>query len=396
VLETQHFTVNPLSIQDLSGRPPGAAARIEHTPEGMQITLRPHGVARWGAVAFLSFWLMGWAAGELFAIAALLSMAGWRQGAWSPVGGFDLAGGGFLLVWLTFWTVGGIAALLQVLRLGWGADVLTLGTDAWEIRRGVGPWGKTRRVHPTDIRRVTLRRREGDVAAETSAGTVVLTAFGEEPEKRWLRDLLCRALGQEPEAGRGPEVIQPEPFSSPPPAPQGWVSDFAPDGGARLRTSTGSRAATAAGCLFFCLFWNGIVGLFVALGLGLFHAEYEGPSAMGPGTWGYWLFLTPFIAVGLGLFAAFIWTAFGQEEWHARKDRLEIRRRLFLWNRDSSYESGVLALEAGTDSDGDQTYTLVLENGPTKEKLQGPASVETLRALGVFLSYHTGWPFYER
>lgn len=85
--------------------------------------------------------------------------------------------------------------------------------------------------------------------------------------------------------------------------------------------------AGALGLLFFALFWNGIVSVFVALStmstlklLGVpipkwLFSPKNGASSLGVGmTIFLWLFLTPFIAVGLGMLAAFFHSLAGRCE----------------------------------------------------------------------------------
>ena len=84
---------------------------------------------------------------------------------------------------------------------------------------------------------------------------------------------------------------------------------------------------TAAGLLFFCLFWNGIVSVFVALALsstlrllGWSRPDwFPGPRMNGadmgwPITIGLWLFLTPFILIGLAMLAGFLSALGGRTE----------------------------------------------------------------------------------
>ena len=52
----------------------GMTALVEEVGDGTRVTLRPCGVGRWVGVAFLSFWLAGWACGEVF---ALVFLVGW-------------------------------------------------------------------------------------------------------------------------------------------------------------------------------------------------------------------------------------------------------------------------------------------------------------------------------
>ena len=84
---------------------------------------------------------------------------------------------------------------------------------------------------------------------------------------------------------------------------------------------------TAIGLLFFCLFWNGIVSVFGFLALNStlqllgvptpawFPDPKMNGSKMGVGiTIGLWLFLTPFILIGLAMLAAFLSALGGRTE----------------------------------------------------------------------------------
>jgi hypothetical protein len=79
--------------------------------------------------------------------------------------------------------------------------------------------------------------------------------------------------------------------------------------------------------LFFCCFWNGIVSIFVLLALGStlmrlgVPLPHWFPSPMSKGspmplgmTIFLWLFLTPFIAIGLGLLFGFLSSLLGRTE----------------------------------------------------------------------------------
>jgi hypothetical protein len=99
------------------------------------------------------------------------------------------------------------------------------------------------------------------------------------------------------------------------------------DDGLEMRLGASCRSiAGAGGLLFFALFWNGIVSVFVMLALAstLRHAGVALPSwfpapsnmdSMGLGmTLFLWVFLTPFITVGLTVLGAFVTTIAGRVE----------------------------------------------------------------------------------
>jgi hypothetical protein len=95
------------------------------------------------------------------------------------------------------------------------------------------------------------------------------------------------------------------------------------DGLGTLIGATHRSVGGALGLLAMCLFWNGIVSVFVALAtastLHLMNlpvpAWFPSPGPVGTGmTIFLWLFLTPFIAIGLGLIGAFFLTLAGHTQ----------------------------------------------------------------------------------
>jgi hypothetical protein len=384
----------------LASPPMGATARVEETPEGTRVTLRPLGIGRWFGVAFLAVWLVGWAAGEVFAISILVGLAGaplgwvgWKN---APTGLAALGVAGFLLVWSVLWTFGGVTAFFTLLRTAWGADVLTFGGDGWTLRQGIGRWGRCRRFRPGEVERLELRRRDRALVAEAGARTIVLSTYGTEADRRWLLDALRQIAGV---------AVDPPTRSSAPgrrrslePAgpPSGYRMEPMPDGTTRVTMTAGRRLGQAGCLLFITLFWNGIVGVFVAAGLGLTSMKIEGPGgAMALGAWGFWLFLTPFILIGLGLILGFLWSGFGREEWRLSDDLMEVRRAIpgRTWAR--RYTDATLLLDLTVDSDGDETWRLVLEGSGPKWSIE-TGDPAMLRSLGGLLAAHTGWPLRER
>jgi hypothetical protein len=102
---------------------------------------------------------------------------------------------------------------------------------------------------------------------------------------------------------------------------------FQRDGRGTTIGATHRSIGQAFGLLLFTLFWNGIVSMFVLLnvastlhliGISIPHwfpAPRMNGSAMGIGmTLFLWLFLTPFIAIGLAMFAAFLSSLAGRTE----------------------------------------------------------------------------------
>lgn len=94
---------------------------MNDTALNLTVDVRTRG--RWLLLPFMLVWLAGWAAGEGFALWAAVCAVGSLVGvaAPPPVGWEHGAGVGFTLVffvfWLTVWSIGGLAAMAEVVRL---------------------------------------------------------------------------------------------------------------------------------------------------------------------------------------------------------------------------------------------------------------------------------------
>lgn len=98
---------------------------------------RPRGPGRFFVAGFLSLWLGGWMAGEIFALWFLWNSLTTGQGPLPAVL--------FMLVWVCFWSLGGMFALGQVLRCLWSEDRLVLREDGrLELRCRLGPLDRRR------------------------------------------------------------------------------------------------------------------------------------------------------------------------------------------------------------------------------------------------------------
>ncbi|WCJ59415.1 hypothetical protein NXS98_17115 [Fontisphaera persica] len=159
------------------------------------------------------------------------------------------------------------------------------------------------------------------------------------------------------------------------------------DGVWRVIRATHRSWGSAAGLLFFCLFWNGIVSVFVLLALAstLMHLGVTLPewfpamdmkkNSMPLGmTIFLWIFLTPFILVGLGMFFAFLSSLMGHTEVRLRSSEGVIYSGIgpFKWPRrfvPAEVKKVRLAEEFSTSAKGhtrsSKTIVLELENGRT-------------------------------
>jgi hypothetical protein len=109
-------------------------------PVGYEIRLKPRGVGRIFASAFLTFWLCGWAVGESFALLFVFKAVS-ALATGEPLDSDDepmqlgagLAAVGFMLVWVTVWTFGGPAS-------GRSKGKVAVKWGSWRHRRdGRGP-----------------------------------------------------------------------------------------------------------------------------------------------------------------------------------------------------------------------------------------------------------------
>ncbi len=170
------------------------------------------GCFRYGAAAFLGFWLCGWAVGEVTVIGILtgLLFGGW--GGPAQQGG-DLCGGLFLIVWLGGWTVGGFAAMFAFYNLVRRPrpERVVLGSNSLFYDPGTSNLFPVSRYETAQWRRTTpWKRSKPRIIPREAVGRIVLERVGErqrlsvdvgadrveigptlmEPEREWLADVL--------------------------------------------------------------------------------------------------------------------------------------------------------------------------------------------------------------
>ena len=186
-------------------------------------SFRPSGWSRWVGATFLTVWLAMWAVGEAFSLAVLFALvaSALSPGLWRAIGAPKFAaliGAGwffavFLIVWVTLWTFGGLAAIHEWLRLIAGEDRVTWdGTGVERISRA-GPIRRRRSWSRDEIERISTAGRARSLMLPTGREAHVLTAWGTLAEREALRDDLRRALGTS--ARRHAEL------------PAGWSSEAA-------------------------------------------------------------------------------------------------------------------------------------------------------------------------
>lgn len=340
---------------------------------GWQVTLRPRGAGRFVIVLFLGFWLCGWAAGEWFAGGTLLAglrelLAPELELPWlprmanrAPANAWPVLA--FLAFWLTFWTIGGLAAMAEVLRALVGSDVVRWDHEGVEFVRRAGPFVSRRRLRWSEMREPISRRR-GRLVADTRRGVAPLAALGTDEERvqlgNWLAQAWREARGGANEAHESRES-----------APRGWRIEPGDDGRPMLVSDPSARRAGAM-----------IVSFFAAL-LGAVAAGV-GATAAGAASWaGAAVLGTVALAAASG--AAYL--ALGRDE--LRPGRGMLRRvRRFLgreWVRE--FAPARLRLEQGRDSDGDERWALVVTGPDGRMELGSDLHAPgTARHLGVWLA----------
>ena len=123
---------------DISPPPSATRFRVQELGESLIFDLRPRRM--WGELVFLTFWLTFWTVGGIAAIAAFIT------GSWGARA--------FLAVWLCGWAFGECAAVVAIAWQLFGHEVLTVTPDQLEVRRAVGRFSRTKRYEAALVRDV--------------------------------------------------------------------------------------------------------------------------------------------------------------------------------------------------------------------------------------------------
>lgn len=181
---------------NLQAKPPGSNITVER--EFNRLTLswknpRGGGFVRYGQILFLTFWMCMWAVGETTVLREILSGNG----------------GGFLIVWLAGWTLGGVFCALTIFKLIRPARPERISLDSIQLEHEPGSaplaWsfpGSAKRVNPLDMfklrRRQTFAKKDvGEIRLDRvgerqrlsfdyDASRIEVGEFLEEPEREWL------------------------------------------------------------------------------------------------------------------------------------------------------------------------------------------------------------------
>jgi hypothetical protein len=109
---------------------------IRDEPEGLTFLIPARRL--WFAMFFIPIWLVGWAAGEVGVGGTLLEESGG-----------ELL---FTVVWLSFWTAGGVVAILLWLWMLAGRVRVVLADDRLRIRYELFGLGRSREYGLADVR----------------------------------------------------------------------------------------------------------------------------------------------------------------------------------------------------------------------------------------------------
>lgn len=357
---------------------------VEESAGETRVTLRPAGCGRVFLILFLSVWLCGWAFGEVAVIGALSHLFGFSGQTNVPPALRDFSSGAaavslsvftFLLLWLTFWTVGGVAAIGTVLRTAFGRDLFTFQGDRWIVWRGVGPFGFEREFSREGFSNVYLRRKDRALALKGPSKVTILTSLGAEQDRTWLRDEIGRRygliVGGAMHGSSSSALVLPE----------RWESRHG-DGGKVIIVTSASKRRGLMGCLL--VFGVPLLAWIVWRS----HAILTYELQTGPGD---------FVGAGAAiLYLMFtVWCMKAEEAWHVGKNRLSHSVVFGPWRRSKEIRDARVDVEYLRDSDGDDTFTAVAVSGDQELRLYS-SSQEPVETVGLarFIAHHAGWPVY--
>jgi hypothetical protein len=340
---------------------------------GTTASLRPAGIGRYFSAAFLSVWLVGWVIGEAVALIALAAILSSMSGLFSrqlPAGLADLVSDGgsgfviiFLLIWLTFWTVGGIGAATHLLRSLFGEDLFVLSGSELEVVRRAGPFRRRYPFERSAIRRLRIRPRDKALVADTDRGTQVLSALGSPQEREGVRDWLGQYLHLPDENAVAATGVPPATWEVTIDGNTTYVSKVQP----RVRKARSLISWLVTGA--------------VAMG---WLASLDADSAAGsiPA-----LMLTLLVAVGAAT------STWGRREWIVRPAELTFRWHLWTWTSERTFKWARLEVTHHTDSDDDSHYKLTVVDNQGRKAVHAQVndSAEVVD-LARWLAGRTGFP----
>jgi hypothetical protein len=123
-------------------KPSSGRAKIFKTGNNLEIQIPTK--KSWPGIIFLSLWLCGWLAGEIFSIRQLV------------IDETPLFTNLFLLFWVIFWTIGGAAALFTLLWLIAGTEIIKVENGILEIQKKTLGWIRRKKYQIPEIRGLSV------------------------------------------------------------------------------------------------------------------------------------------------------------------------------------------------------------------------------------------------
>jgi hypothetical protein len=344
--------------------------------------LRATGWSRYLDTVFLSVWLAFWLIGEVVALGLLGALL---ASAASAALGHPLALASrvaptdgsvsifllFILVWLSLWTLGGVAASAHLFRRLAGADRVDIMAGGVQLERRAGPFTRRRDVPLLLIHRIRQRSHDKAVVIDTAEGTRVVSDLGTPAERTALLAWLSASLTL-PDADA---LRQRERATAP------RDRDVRAEGAATIARHPARRHRAV-------LAWIGW-GLVLVLSFGWVGVLWRAEPGVSSGEWGS-AALTMLVA------AAATWFTWTELEWVLSPGQLRLRRRWAGWTlRVQTFDtSSHLALECRRDSDGDDRYTLVVRD-VNRRRVLATAMFDPyeLLALGEWVGARSGLRF---
>ena len=306
--------------------------KLERTLEGLEARLRMAGIGRFFEAAFFTVWLTFWAVGEALVLGILI------VGAWSLLTGQPpgrgreplrlesvLPMGLFLLVWVSFWTLGGVMAGRELLRKLFGRDRIIVRRDGIEIEQSYGLFRCRRILRRDEIRRFYQNPTTKALYVETARGMIEATRMGSVAE----RAELAEALNAQFKTASPPKVEGA--------LPDGWCEILSPEHDSLLVKDPATRQKQARASWIFCAAMALVALLVIS------------KTSQQPELWG----IAALLIVGAALAACGgAWLSFGRNEWKLEKGRLVLQRR-FGRNLTTRFEA--VSIELVEDNSGEGT-----------------------------------------
>lgn len=338
---------------------------------GTATSLRPTGFGRYVTAAFLGVWLTGWAIGEFVAgtalVTILVSLAGVSIEQLPTWGEDMLKSGGlalailFLGLWLTLWTIGGIAALTEFMRSLAGEDSIAVTPLGLELVRRAGPFRRRHSFDRSAIRGIRLRPRDRALVVDSEKGTRVLTTFGSPLEREqmlsWLKQYLHLPDGASAGTGMPPTT---------------W--DVIDDAGtARVR-----KVKPRARIIRSIISW--VVTAVAGMGwISSFDGELTANVIL--------------FAITMALACGAVASTWGRREWTVRRGEMIFRRSILTWTSEQAFRDARLEIKHSTDSDNDSHYTLNVVYGDAQRSVHSQMNdSREVDDLAHWLANRTGFP----